>query len=144
MKMPLLTSAFAALLVFVVIGAPTILHAQTTNAAPMPTSPSPAKPKPIRYEGKLTAIDASGNSITVTGTKHTLILALTSATSYKVNKKAATLTDFAVGDKVTGSYTKDATGAMTAHSLHKTSGAKSAAKASAAAPATAATPTPAQ
>jgi hypothetical protein len=42
---------------------------------------------------------------------------ITSAT--KFGKGATALTDIAVGDHITGSYTKDASGVLTAASVHK-------------------------
>jgi hypothetical protein len=123
MKITLLTPAFAAILGLALVGASITAHAQTsTNAAPAaPVSTSmPPKVKKMTktpYEGSITAMDAS--SITVTTTKATLTLAITPKTTFKKDKVKATLADFAVGDKVTGSYTTDATGAMSAASVHK-------------------------
>jgi hypothetical protein len=95
------------------------------------------KTKPTSYAGTLTALDAS--SVTVTGTRRTLILAVATTTIIQKDGKTATLADFAVGDKVTGSYTTDATGAMTAHSLRKKTPKTPAAPAMTAAPAAPAT-----
>jgi hypothetical protein len=74
------------------------------------------KVKKIRYKGSITAIDAA--SVTVANTKKTLVLAITPNTKFKKDNDTATLADFAVGDKVSGSYSTDATGAMTANSLY--------------------------
>ena len=71
----------------------------------------------IPYRGLITAIDAT--SVTVASKNKTLILAITPKTTFKKDKVAATLADFAVGDKITGSYSTDATGAMMANSIHK-------------------------
>ena len=102
------------------------------------------KAKSGDYKGSITAIDAT--SVTVAGTKKTLTLAITPTTKFAIVKKKvktpATLADFAVGDAVTGSYTADATGALTAYSIHKK--APAAAAAPAAAPAAPVTTTPAQ
>jgi hypothetical protein len=121
MKITFLTSAFVALLGFALVGAPITAQAQTNTPAAVAPANSTAtkttkKTKPTRYEGTLTALDAS--SITVTSTKKTLTLALATTTVVTKDGKPTTIADFAVGDKVTGSYVKDpATGAMTAHSL---------------------------
>jgi hypothetical protein len=139
MKISLLTPALVAILGLALAGAPVTAQAQTsTNSAPATAAAAstPAKvTKTVKtpYKGSITAIDAS--SVTVTGTKATLVLAIAPTTKYLKDGKKATLADFAVGDKVTGSYTKDATGAMTAYSLHKKTP-----KAAAPAPATPATP----
>jgi len=145
MKITLLTPALMAILGLALAGAPVTAQAQTstnavTTAAPAAT-PTPApvkKTKPTSYAGTLTALDAS--SVTVTGTKRTLILAVATTTIIQKDGKMATLADFAVGDKVTGSYTTDATGAMTAHSLRKKTPKTPAAPATTAAPAPAAAP----
>jgi len=143
MKITLLTPALMAILGLALAGAPVTAQAQTstnavTTAAPTPT-PTPAKAKKAAktdYKGSITAMDAT--SVTVASTKKTLTLAIAPTTTFKKDGKTATLADFAVGDKVTGSYTVDATGAMTAYSLHKKT-AKPAATKTAPAP----TPTPA-
>jgi hypothetical protein len=116
MKTHLSITALVAILGFALIGAPVSAQAQTTTTAPAPAA-KPAAAKKTEYTGTLTAVSAA--SITVQGTKDALTLAISPKTKIEVNKKKAALTDFAVGDKVTGSYTKDATGAMTAASLRK-------------------------
>jgi len=115
MKLTLLTPALAAILGLALIGAPVTTQAQTPTPAPSAT----AKVKPTPYKGTLSAVNAT--SITVQGAKAPLTLAVDSKTKILKDKKPATIADFAVGDKVTGSYVKDATtGALTAHSIHKT------------------------
>jgi hypothetical protein len=87
------------------------------STAPKDTAATTApkeKPAYTPYKGAISAIDAS--SVTVTTKKGDVKLAVDTTTIIEVGKKKAALTDFAVGDKVTGSY---ATGAMTAHSLRK-------------------------
>jgi len=115
MKFTLLTPALAAILGFALISIPVTTQAQT----PEPTTPAaPAKVKPTSYKGSLTAVSAS--SVTVQETTEPLILAIDAKTKILVDKKKAAITDFAVGDNVTGSYLKDeTTGTMTAHSLYK-------------------------
>jgi hypothetical protein len=143
MKITLLTPALVAILGLALAGAPVTAQAQTATNATAPAAPSTApkvkehkKSDKTQYEGTITAIDAS--SVTVTTTKAPLALAITPATKFAImngkKKTAATQADFAVGDKVTGSYSTDSTGAMTAASVHKKA-AKTAAPAPAAAPA---------
>ena len=122
MKIPLLTPALAAILGFALAGAPVTAQAQTsTNSAATtaaPTTPAPATvTKPTRFRGTITAIDAT--SVTVANKEKIRTLAITPQTTFKMGKTDATLADFAVGDKVTGSYSTDASGAMTAISLRK-------------------------
>jgi len=69
-----------------------------------------------------------------------LTLSIAPTTKFLKDKKPATLADFAVGDKVTGSYTTDATGKTTAYSLHKKTVTVKAAKTAATSAATSATP----
>jgi hypothetical protein len=145
MKITFLTPALVAILGLALAGVPVTAQAQTTTNAPAaaPAATPPSKPakkaSSTPYGGTITAIDAS--SVTVTSTKKTLTLTFTPKTSFKKDKKKATLADFAVGDKVTGSYDTDATGALTAHSLYKkTAKTPKAAAPAAAAPATAPAP----
>ncbi len=142
MKITLISPALAAILGLALIGAPVTAQAQTTNSAPAMAPPpsTPAKaPKAAKtpYKGTITAVDAT--SVTVASTAKTLTLAITAKTKIQVDKKTATITDFAVGDSVTGSFSTDETGAMTAASLRKKT-VKPAAAAPAATPAPAAAP----
>jgi hypothetical protein len=141
MKITLPISALAAVLGLALAGASLPLNAQTTPATPAPTAPAPAtavktaKAKATKYSGTLTAIDAASFTIS-DKTLAARTFAITAATKIKKDGKAATVADFKVGDKVGGSYTTDATGALTATSLNE--GGKKAKKAAAttAAPAT--------
>ncbi len=118
MKITLLTPALVAILGLALAGAPSTAQAETsTNSTTAPASAKAAKSAKTQYSGAITAIDAT--SVTVASKEKTLTLAITPKTTFKKDKAAATLADFAVGDKVTGSYSKDASGAMTANSLHK-------------------------
>ena len=126
MKLILSTSALAAYLGIALASVPATLSAQTptatdvTTAGAAATTPAPTKKsKPTEYEGTLTAIDTTANIVSVASTAKLLTMSITPATKIKKDKKPATLADFAIGDKVTGSYTKDATGTLTAYSLHK-------------------------
>ncbi len=131
MKINFLTPALVAIVGFAFVSVP--VTAQTTNTAaaiaPADTSTAPKvkekkKSDKTPYSGSITAIDAT--SITVAG-KKTLTLAIAPTTTFKKDKAPATAADFAVGDKVTGSYTTDSTGALTAASVHKKTQAKAAA-----------------
>lgn len=117
MKITFLTPALVAIVGLALVGAPVTAQAQTSTNAPAATSAKVKKAAKIEYKGTITAIDAT--SVTVASTKKTLVLAIAPTTTFKKDKAAATLADFAVGDKVTGSYTADATGVLTASSLHK-------------------------
>ena len=130
MKITLPISALAAILGLALAGAPVTLQAQTTNA-PAATTPAAAAPAPATkpakvtktpYKGTLTAVDTTGNTITISTSMKdptkTLTLSIAPTTKISKDKAPATLADFTVGEKVTGSYTKDATsGTMTAASL---------------------------
>ena len=106
-------------------GAPVTAQAQTSTNTPASAS-APTKGtktiKPLRC-GCPVSRDRSRRLPPVpspwqTKTK-TLTLTITPNTTYLVDKKPATAADFAVGDKVTGSYSKDATGAMMANSIRR-------------------------
>jgi hypothetical protein len=121
-----LTTALVAILALT--GIPSFAQTPATNPAPAATTTPAAAPTPSTpaktskksaktpYSGKITAL--SSTSVTVSGAKE-LTLAITGATKYEKDKKKATFADFAVGDSITGSYTTDATGALTASSIHK-------------------------
>jgi hypothetical protein len=120
-----ITLPIALAAVLVLASAPVTVHAQTpapaAAAAPAATA-TPAKttagPKKTKYTGTLSAIDATGNTITITDkTVAPKTLSISPTTKIKKDGKTATLADFKVGDKVGGSYTTDATGIMTATSL---------------------------
>ena len=121
MKLTFITPALVAVLGFALASAPVTVKAQTTStapaAAPAPSKPAKEKSDLTPYKGTISAIDAS--SVTVTTKKGDLKLAIDATTKFEVSKKAAAATDFAVGDKVTGSYATGADGSLTAHSLHK-------------------------
>jgi hypothetical protein len=135
MKLNLLKSALVAI-VGLALCAPVALNAQTPSTTTPATAPS-TKVKPMNYQGTVKSIDTAANTLVVTTTKGDLTLALTTATKVKVDKKKAAITDITMGEKVTGSYTKDATGAMTAYSFHgHTSKVKAATPATASAAAT--------
>jgi hypothetical protein len=114
MKIHLLSTALAAVLGLALCG--TAVTAQTptdtTATAPVPSSKVTKTP----YKGSITAIDTAGGTVTIQGAKSTMTLKITSATKYK---GGAALSDFAVGDAVTGSYSKGDDGTLTANSLHK-------------------------
>ncbi len=111
MKLTLLTSALVAVLTLGCVSVQAATTASTTT-----TTVKAATVKKTPYKGTITAVDAAANSVTVQGAKESMTLAVTPETKFKGGKALA---DFAVGDKVTGSYSKDASGATTACSLHK-------------------------
>jgi hypothetical protein len=117
MKLNTITLAVTAL---VLACAPACVQAQTTNTmSTTSSSTTTAAPsmKKIEYKGTVTAVDASANTITVQNSKATtMTLTITPDTKFR---GGASLSDFAVGDKVSGSYMKDSMGMMTAASLHK-------------------------
>ncbi len=122
--------ALVAIVGLAIIGAPVTVKAQSTTNNPAATPPDTSTTAKVKekkhsdktpYTGSITAIDAS--SLTVAMTTKTLTLAIAPTTKFATlegkKKTAAQASDFAVGDKVTGSYTTDASGATTAASVHK-------------------------
>ena len=110
------------------------------TSAPADSAPAASKStKKIPYKGTISAIDTPATTVTIKSTKGDMVMAVTPATKFKGGKA---LSDFAVGDAVTGSYTKDDTGSLTAASLHKKK-VKAAASTTAAPASTTATPAPA-
>jgi Cu/Ag efflux protein CusF len=119
MKSSLLQSALVAV-VGLALCAPVALQAQATSTttASSSTTTTVAKVKKIPYTGVVKSVDTAANSITVTCKKGDMTFAVTPMTKIKSNKAFATLTDITMGEKVTGSFTKDADGTMTAVSIH--------------------------
>jgi hypothetical protein len=152
MKPSLLKSALVAV-AGLALCAPLVAQAQTDTTNPIATTPvknPPAAPstkaaKPTSYKGTVKSIDAS--SLVVTTSTGDLTLAIAATTKVKNDDKKADITAITVGEKVSGSYTKDDTGALTAYSVHGHTGAakkaKKAKKAAAAAATNAAPATPA-
>ena len=95
------------------MAAPATNMSSSSSSSTMTTSMSMKK---TPYKGTITAIDMTGNSVTVHGAKGDMMLMVTPTTKFK---GASALSDFAVGDKVTGSFMKDASGSMMAASMHK-------------------------
>jgi len=105
----------ATILAAVVVGVPFGVSAQTASTN---TPPPPMKHHASNYRGTLSAVDKAAKTITVEtkSTKHTL--QVTSETKIMKSGKPATLDDGVVGDPVSGSYTKDADGKLTAKSIY--------------------------
>jgi len=123
MKITILTPALAALLGFALAGAPVTAQAQTsTNTTTAPAAPAKAKTNKVNYHGAITAIDTTASTVTLLshskkeGDK-TLVLSVDATTVIKRDKVAATLADFKVGERVTGSYVAEASGTLTAVKL---------------------------
>jgi hypothetical protein len=116
MKHTLIKSALMAV-AGLALCAPLAIHAQTatsttTTASTMSTTST--KMKKTEYRGMVKSIDTAANTITVTNKKGDMTLSVASTTKITQNKQPATLADITMGEKVTGSFTKDATGTMTA------------------------------
>ena len=118
MKLTLLTPVLASILAMACVPAlaDASAAASVANSSSSTSSSTATSSKKIPYKGTITAVDSSANTVTIKGAKSTMTLLVTPATKFK---GGFALVNFAVGDVVTGSYMKDATGAMTAASLHK-------------------------
>ena len=126
------TSLFKSALVVagLALCAPVALHAQTNAVNPIATSPvqnppmqtststssSSHKMTKTPYKGTLKSMDAA--SIVVTTSKGDMTFAIDDKTKVNNDHKTAKLTDLTVGEKVTGSFTKNDDGTMTACSVH--------------------------
>ena len=120
MKLTLLTPALAAILGLALASAPLPTHAQTTTNTASTAASSTVSTKSKKASGTLTVIDTAGNTISVENkTDGTRTFAIASTIKITKDGKAATLADFAVGDKVYVAYTKDVSGMLTATRLSK-------------------------
>ena len=124
MKITILTPALAAILGLALASAPVTAQAQTsTNTTTAPAAPATPKPhKTTLSLSTIQAIDTTANTVTVLshskkdGDK-TYVLTIDATTKVTRDHKPATLADFKVGEKVTGSYVADASGTLTAAKL---------------------------
>lgn len=117
MKKHLVKITLFGLVAAVLALAPGILSAQdaTTNA-PAQTAPKKAKKHSLTFHGKVSAVDAGAETLTV----RTLTLNITSTTKIvnATNGEPAILTDIVVGENVSGSYLKDTNGQLNAKSIY--------------------------
>jgi hypothetical protein len=120
MKPTLLSTALAAVLVLALSGTAAFAQTNTmaTPAAPT-TTVKKAKSAYTAYPKGSTITSISATSLVLNTSKGALTLVIDASTKIEVNKKKAAVTDFAVGDAVTGSYATGADGTLTAHSLRK-------------------------
>jgi hypothetical protein len=98
---------------------PALVRAQDANTGTPPASnqTTPTKPKThgaIPFHGKLSAVDASGKTLTV-GSR---TFEVTAATKIFNNGEPATLSDGKVGEPVRGTYQKTENGKLEAVTLH--------------------------
>ena len=121
MKSTIIKSALVAV-VGLALCAPVALQAAATTTATTAATTTVKKAKTktdkIQYEGTVKSIDTAANSITVTTKKGEMTFVTNPATKVKVDKKAGAIADITMGEKVTGSYTKDDAGTLTACSVH--------------------------
>ncbi len=104
------------LLAAALVAMPVGLRAQdaTTNAPAAAAPMAKKKGGTLPFHGKISAVDASGGSLTV----GTLTLNVTSKSKITTNNVPATLADFKVGDNVAGAYKKTAEGKLNVTTLH--------------------------
>ncbi len=123
MKINLLTSALVAIVGLALVSVPVTVQAQTSDNTTATTAPKKKKKSDFTEYKDATITAISANSLSVTTSKGSLTLAIAADTTFATmegkKKTPAAVTDFAVGDKVSGSYKLNADGTMTAHSVHK-------------------------
>jgi hypothetical protein len=123
MKLHLIVPAITAVLGLSLACAP--VHAQTDAPATSTSSDATAAaPEATKFKGTITAIDTTAKTVTVKSKGGDLTLNITDDT-----KGGKALSKLAVGDKVGGAYTTDASGKMTATALKKAKAKKPAADA---------------
>ena len=112
MKNSIAKLALFSLVAVSLLGSPAVSRAQdaSTNAAAKPA----AKKTTLPFNGKISSLDASGATVTV----GKLTLNVTSTTKITKDGSPAALSDLTVGEKITGSYKKDAAGKLNATAIH--------------------------
>jgi hypothetical protein len=113
MKNSIAKLALFSLVAVSLIGSPAVSRAQeaSTNAA---AAKPAAKKNTLPFNGKISSLDASGATVTV----GKLTLNVTSTTKITKDGSPAALSDLTVGEKITGSYKKDAAGKLNATVIH--------------------------
>ena len=98
------------------VALPVLSHAANPIAPASPDQTAPAKPNKhgIPFHGKLAAVDTKAMTLTV----GKLTLQVASDTKITKDGQPATLTDGAVGEPVSGAYTKTEDGKLNAVSIH--------------------------
>ncbi|HWY31692.1 MAG TPA: DUF5666 domain-containing protein [Candidatus Acidoferrum sp.] len=95
---------------------PTFSYAQDATNAPAAQTPTPKKHKVTPFHGKVDAVDASAQTLTV----GTLTISITSKTkiSNTASGEPAMLSDITVGEFVSGAYKKSKDGTLQATTIH--------------------------
>jgi hypothetical protein len=95
---------------------PTFSYAQDATNAPASQNPAPKKHKFTPFHGKVDAVDASAQTLTV----GTLTITITSKTkiSNTTTGEPAVLSDITVGEFVSGAYKKTPDGTLQATTIH--------------------------
>ena len=104
-------------LVAALVASPGVSRAQDagTNAAAADAgAPVVKKKKSLPFHGKIATLDAAAGTFTV----GELTLNVTSSTKITLKGAPASLSDFKVGDSVSGAYKKTADGKLNVTSLH--------------------------
>ena len=95
---------------------PTFSFAQDATNAPATQTPTPKKHKYTPFHGKVDAVDANAQTLTV----GTLTITITSKTkiSNTATGEPAVLSDITAGEFVSGSYKKSPDGTLDATTIH--------------------------
>jgi len=105
------------LLAAALVAMPMLSRAQDTTAPAASDQTAPAKPakhNTLPFHGKLIAVDAGAQTLTV----GKLTLQVTADTKFTKNGQPATLSDGVVGEPVGGAYKKNADGKLDAVTVH--------------------------
>jgi Domain of unknown function (DUF5666) len=107
-----------ATIVAAVIATPAVVRAQDASTnTPAATTPAPKKHGAPAAHGKVSAVDATAMTITISGKAGDKTYTVTSDTKITKDKKPATLADIAVGDMVSIAAKKGEAGALNATAI---------------------------
>jgi hypothetical protein len=124
MKKNTIKLTFLTLIAAGFLAAPVVMHAQdsSTNSMDSTTSAAPAKhaKRGAPFHGTVSAVDAGAMTLTV----ESRTFKVTDKTKIMKDGEKASLSDFTVGDKVSGYYRTNDEGALTATSLRIGAGKK--------------------
>src|SRR5690242_15038782 len=110
--------ALYAIIAAALVASPASIRAADTHAKGNESSeagtPAAKKHHHLPFHGKVAVVDTAAMTVTV---GH-MVINVTSDTKITKDGKPATVSDITVGEKISGSYTKDDAGKMTAALIH--------------------------
>lgn len=87
------------------------------SASPEASAPATASTRALPFHGKISAVDQSAKTFTITGKEKSRVFKVTDKTTVTKDGNPATMSDIAENDEVRGSYWKGEDGSLEAKSV---------------------------